>query len=457
MKKIKIRQRFRVRLFFEGAAIGIATGAIISALRFLIDQADILRPIWFENLKTLSEIFLTAGILFLLAIFLSKVTKIEKQVGGSGIPQIKSVLQKKSVMQNPLRLLFLKFFAVTFGIGAGLSLGRAGVSVQFGACVGNFFGKIFSATSSQSKNFSHQQEEILLTAGAGAGLAAIFSAPLAGVIFCIEELHKKFTAEVLIATVTASVAATSTVDSIFGVRPIFETITAKPLSIPEILQNSNLEMFEMLSSTPVKFFLYFVLLGILLGIVGVIFSKSLLMSLDFYERLKISSTKKFLIPLLLIIPLGKFFPEILGCGNVLVDELLQGKFFLSAIVIFFVGKFFYTLICFGTNAPGGLFLPVLTLGALAGNIFACAGIELNLFSASWTTLFVVFGMVAMFAAVIKAPVTGSILIMELTGQFSYLLTLIIVSGVAFMTSDLLGGEPIFSALMNRKKIPPPAK
>jgi H+/Cl- antiporter ClcA len=120
-----------------------------------------------------------------------------------------------------------------------------------------------------------------------------------------------------------------------------------------------------------------------------------------------------------------------------------------AIELFF-GNWLFTLICFGTGAPGGVFLPVLTLGALGGDIFAEIGASLGIFSTYWATLLIVFGMAAFFAAVIKAPVTGCLLIMETTGQFAYLLTLTIVSGAAFMASDICGGKPIFSALMNRR-------
>ena len=451
MEKINLRRKFKMRLFFESAAIGIFTGAIISLLRFLLDKADIFRPLFLENLKSLSEIFLTAIILFLLAKFLAKIIKIDSQVGGSGVPQIKAILKKQTQMQNPLKLLILKFISTVLGIGAGMSLGRAGVSVQFGACVGKIFGNFF-AVESELKKFSKKQEEILFIAGAGAGLAAVFSAPLSGVIFCIEELHKKFTEEVLIATVTASVAATAMTDLIFGVQPIFEAITPTPLAIPNILQNSDAEIFTTLSTSPIKFFLYFILLGIIIGIIGAFFTKTLILSLNFYDSLKISLEKKILIPLILIIPIGKIFPEILGCGNVLVDDILSEKFLSATLLILFAGKFFYTLICFGTNSAGGIFLPLLTLGALAGNIFANFGAELNLFSSGWTNLLIIFGMTAMFAAVVKAPVTGSILIMEVTGQFSYLLTLLIISGAAFLVSELCGGKPIFSALLNRKKI-----
>ena len=416
------RRFYRLRLFFEGLFIGILTGAIVTALRILLDVADIFRPLWFYNLSA-GKFFLTLITLIFVAIFLARAIKFDKQVAGSGVPQIKGMLQGAASMYKPLRLIFIKFAAVVLGIGAGLSLGRAGIAVQFGACIGNFFSKK-----------SHIEGDILLTAGAGAGLAAVFNAPLAGVIFCIEELHKKFSPEVLVATLTASITSSAVTELIFGVRPIFETITAQPLTVPEILHVPTLEMFAELSAAPLKIFSYFLMLGIFLGILGAIFTRTMLFSLDCYDRLKIFGVKRFF----------------LGCGNVLVDDLLTAQFNKSMTIILFLGKWLFTLICFGTGAAGGVFLPLLAVGALGGKIFADIGVSLGFFSAEWTTLLIVFGMAAFFAAVVKAPITGSILLMEITGQFSYLLTLTIVSGAAFMAADICGGEPIFSALLNRK-------
>lgn len=432
------RRFYRLRLFFEGLLIGIFTGVIVTALRILIDAADIFRPQWFQSLSA-GKIFLTLIILIFVAIFLARAIAFDKQVAGSGVPQIKGMLQGAASMYKPLRLIFIKFAAVILGIGAGLSLGRAGIAVQFGACVGNFFSKK-----------SHIEGDILLTAGAGAGLAAVFNAPLAGVIFCIEELHKKFSPEILVATLTASITASAVTELIFGVRPIFETITAQPLTVPEILHVPTLKMFAELSAAPLKIFFCFVLLGIFLGILGALFTRTMLIALDVYDKLKIFGVKRFLLPLLLILPLGANLPQILGCGNVLVDELLSAQFNSSMTIILFLGKWLFTLICFGTGAAGGVFLPLLTVGALGGKIFADIGASLGFFSAEWTTLLIVFGMAAFFAAVVKAPITGCLLIMETTGQFSYLLTLTIVSGAAFMAADICGGKPIFSALLNRK-------
>ena len=440
-----LRRRYRIRLCFEGLAIGISTGVVIAVFRILIDQADIYRPLWFQNFGA-EKFSLTFCAMVLIGIFLARVIKFDGQIAGSGVPQIKAMLMGQAQMFKPLRLLALKFLSTILTICAGMSLGRAGISVQFGACIGDFF-----------SNKSHIEDEILLTAGASAGLAAVFNAPLAGVIFCLEDLHKKFTPEILVATLTASVSASSVVKLVFGVRPIFETITAEPMKIPEILKVPTLEIFAEMSAEPLQILLCFMALGICLGILGVIFNKAILASLDVYDNLKIFGSRRFLIPTLLIIPIGLNLPQILGCGNVLVDELLSAEFDLKMTLILFAGKFLFTLICFGTGAPGGVFLPLMTLGALGGNIFAEIGIRLGFFSADLITLLIIFGMTAMFAAVVKAPVTGCLLMMEITGQFSYLLTLMIVSGAAFMTADLLGGEPIFSALMNRsnsKKNPP---
>ena len=432
----------------EGAVVGIFTGAIVAALRFLLDEADIYRPIIFAHVDSLGRILLMFGVMILLAAVLSRAVLFDSQVAGSGVPQLKGILQGRTRMTNPLRLLAMKFFATVLGIGAGLSLGRAGISIQIGAAVGNLFAKIIHASN---KHHEAVDGNFLLTAGASAGLAAIFNAPLAGVIFCIEELRKRFSQEILIVTVTAAVTASFVVEIIFGVRPVFETITATPLSVPSVITLPTLEMVTAMSAAPLKFATLFILLGIICGALGASFSKVLIFSLDAYVRLKLFGVKRFAIPLILAIPIGIELPQVLGCGNVLVDEMLVTHYTLSLLIILLAGKVLYTLICFGTNAPGGLLLPVLVVGALIGSIFAHVGHRLNLFTADWTTLFIIFGMAAFFAAVIKAPITGSILILELTGQFEHLVGLIVVSGVAFLFSDLCGGEPIFSALLERSQ------
>ena len=439
------RRQFRVRLFFEGLTVGITTSIIIAAFRFLIDEADVYRPMWLDRLKIQAaplDWLLTVAALIATARLISIAIARDGQIAGSGVPQIKGILQGAMSMTKPLRLIAVKFVMSVLAIGEGMSIGRAGLSVQFGACIGMFFNGLLGR---------HQKFEgkFLLTAGAGAGLAAIFSAPLAGVVFCVEELNKKFSAELLMVSMTAAVSASAVVKLVFGVRPVFETITPAIHAEPLVSTVPSLDMIAMIAAAPLEFTAYFALLGVFTGVVGAIFTKALLISLDAYDKIKIKGTRRFLIPLMLSIAIGMYLPEVLGCGNVLVDDLLSGDFALSMLLIFFVGKFLFTMICFGTGAPGGIFLPLLVLGALSGDIFASIASMVGAFGSQWSALFTIFGMAGFFAAVVKAPITGSILIMELTGSFTHLLALIIVSGVAFLISDLCGGAPAYTALLNR--------
>ena len=450
MEILTRRRRLKLRLSFEGLIVGIFTGIIIAAFRFLIDEADIYRPIYFELLKLKQEVhlyFLTLIVLMLIAFILTKFIKIDGQIAGSGVPQIKGILQDKMNMTRPLRLVLMKFIASTACIGAGMSLGRAGLSVQFGACIGNFFNKLLGRHHIHISTSETIESKYLLTAGAGAGLAAIFNAPLSGVIFCVEELQKKFSPELLMVSMTSAVSASTIVKFVFGIRPVFETITPSLNTVPLISTAPSTEMLE--SMTPIKFFICLIVLGSFVGILGSMFTKILIISLDLYDKLNILGVKRFMVPLILILPIGLTLPDILGCGNILVDELLSHHFLLFTLIILYISKFLFTMICFGTNAPGGIFLPLLVLGALSGNIFASIGVENNFFGVEWTAMFIIFAMAAYFAAVVKSPITGSVLIMELTGNFYHLLALIIVSSIAFLVSDLCGGKPAYSALLER--------
>ena len=470
LKILTERQRLKVQLFFEGILVGLCTGAVIAAFRFLIDQADIYRPLWFLQFrseiqglqmmggavgapihltKAISLFSVTLLILLFVAYLLSSFIKIDGQIAGSGVPQIKGVLQNKAQLSRPFRLLLMKFIASTTAISSGMSLGRAGISVQFGACIGKIINQLTSHRSVRTSNPETIEGKYLLTAGAGAGLAAVFNAPLAGVIFCVEELQKKLSPELLIVSMTSAISASAVVELIFGIRPVFETITPTFKNAPLISIYPTLAMLE--NITPIKFIISLIVLGVFVGILGAVFTKMLIFSLDFYDRIGVKGVKRFLIPLLLIIPIGFILPEILGCGNVLVDALLTKNFNLNLLIILFVGKFIFTMVCFGTNAPGGIFLPLLVLGALSGDIFSSVGIYYGFFSGDWTAIFIILAMAAYFAAVVKSPITGSVLILELTGNFSHLLALIIVSIIAFLASDLCGGKPAYSALLMRSE------
>ena len=190
-------------------------------------------------------------------------------------------------------------------------------------------------------------------------------------------------------------------------------------------------------------------LGLFVGTLGRMFNPSLLWAQDFYERLGLKGMYKPLLPLLLAACLGFVLPEILGGGSHLVDALAVESYSLAFLCLLFAGKFLFTMLCFGSGVPGGIFLPMLVLGALGGAIFGNLLAGAGLFPAMYLPDMIVFGMAAYFAVVAKSPVTGSVLIMEMTGSFQHMLALLIVSLSAYAVSDLTGGRPVYVQLLGR--------
>ena len=412
----------------EGVGVGIAAGLSVGAFRYLLAVSGAFRQGLCEAVSIAAAqgrwlwpiLYMSA--FFIIAWLLAKIVAREPMCTGSGIPQVKGVLMGKMSM-NWASVLVAKIAGGVLAIGAGMSLGREGPSVQLGACAGQGIGHL-------SQSFRRGLEaRNLLVAGAGAGLAAAFNAPLAGVIFGLEELQRTFSAAALLVSITAAVTATAVTGLFFGSSPVFSLGYLLPMP---------LDMLGWLAG-----------LGLFVGTLGRMFNPSLLWAQDFYERLGLKGMYKPLLPLLLAACLGFVLPEILGGGSHLVDALAVESYSLAFLCLLFAGKFLFTMLCFGSGVPGGIFLPMLVLGALGGAIFGNLLAGAGLFPAMYLPDMIVFGMAAYFAVVAKSPVTGSVLIMEMTGSFQHMLALLIVSLSAYAVSDLTGGRPVYVQLLGR--------
>ena len=192
--------QFRLRLFIEGIFVGIAGGLSISLFRFLLNESEDLRihlyyAYLIPALRRDDLLPLLSYALLLLAIggALCAMCRYAPMAGGSGIPQVKGVILGLMKMKW-LRILWVKILAGAIGIGAGLSLGREGPSIQIGAVAGQGLSRVLGRT--------RMEERYLITSGASAGLAAAFNAPLAGMMFALEELHRNFSGAVLLPTMT---------------------------------------------------------------------------------------------------------------------------------------------------------------------------------------------------------------------------------------------------------------
>ncbi len=412
---------FKLKLLFEGIGVGIIAGLLVVLYRYALEKAGVLLIDIYEIISIKPLLILPwIGALIVIGYIVGLMVKHEPMISGSGIPQVEGVLLRKLDM-TWWRVILGKFIGGVLSIGSGLSLGREGPSVQLGAAVGQGFSKVFKRVKIE--------EKYLITSGASAGLAAAFNAPLAGVMFALEEVHKSFSPLVLLSATSAALSADFIASGFFGLKPVFT--------------------FGNLTSLPLKLYIYIILLGVFLGVFGAIFNKALVKTQNLYiAQSWLPKEMRIIIPLLFSVILGIFLPQVLGGGHELITSLITNNFSLTILVIIVLVKFLFTMASFGSGAPGGIFLPLLAIGALIGNIYALGLVNLIHFDTMYITNFIILAMAGYFAAVVRAPITGTILITEMTGSFTHLLSLAIVSIVAYIIADILGSKPIYESLLD---------
>lgn len=417
---LRVLGNMKYRLIIEGIGVGLLAGILVSAFRLSLTKVDEIRSVLLEGAQTkVSLVVCCLLLLFFFTVCVSFIVTREPLCTGSGIPQVKGELDGK-IKANWLSVIIAKFIGGIMAVGGGLSLGREGPSIQLGAMVGKGFSRLSGRLRSE--------ERLLMTCGAGAGLAAAFSAPLAGVVFTLEELHKTFSADVLLSTMAAAITSDWVASYIFGLRPVF------------LLTISN--------SLPLSHYWMVLILGVIMGAFGVLYNRCIALSQDFFTMLKPAWIKAVL-PFAAIVLLAVFYPRVLGSGHDLVSFAGEGGAGVKVLLILLVIKFIFSIFSFGTGAPGGIFLPLLVLGAVTGGLFTEVVSPLVGYANTYSAYFVILGMAGYFAAIVRAPITGIILISEMTGIFSNLLPLAIVSLVAHITAEILGGVPIYDQLLDR--------
>ncbi len=416
---------FRLKLFFEGILTGAFAGVVVVCFRLALVWTGTERSKLFAFLGSRSVGWTALWFVCLIgiALILAWLIKMVPMSTGSGIPQVKGILAGLIGAGSWLKIIGAKFIGGLIGIGAGLSLGREGPSVQLGAAAGQGVSRLLGRPG--------LEEKYLLTSGAAAGLSAAFNAPLAGVMFALEELHKNFSPVVLASAVAASVTADVVTRYVFGQGPVFS--------------------FQNISVMPFHYYLLVVGLGLLVGVFGVLFNAGLVKSQIFYEKLPpwLPSRLKPAIPLVIAGFLGFVLPQVLGGGAHLINSLPQMHYALAILLVILAGKFLFTMLSYGTGVPGGIFMPLLAIGALSGNVYGTVVAQYLHVDPIYVNNFVMLAMAANFSAIVKAPITGSVLIMEMTGSFEQLLPLITVCMSAYIASDLLEGKPIYDVLLNR--------
>ena len=398
--------KFNLLVLFESLLVGGVSGIIVVLFRLVINYAGEVRDIIYKNINYKSFIviigwfFILIIIGYLLGIMVQKVPNIK----GSGIPQIKGFIIRQVNLEWEKELI-RKFIGGILALGFGLSLGREGPSVQLGATTGLGISKLLKR---------HKiEEKYLVTAGASAGLAAAFNAPLAGVVFALEELHRNFSPLILTCVMSASIVSEMISSYFFGMEPVFN--------------------FSKMQKIPLRYYGLIIILSIIIAFLGKLFNILLLLSQDIYANAKIIKGRfQPIIPFVISGIIGLTFPIALGGGHELIVDLTEKNFLLCLLLIIFIIKLLFTAICYGSGLPGGIFLPILVLGALIGKAYGQLSIEYFGIDSAYSVNFIALGMAAYFTAVVRAPITGSILITEMTGSFNHLLSLIVVCMLAYV-------------------------
>ena len=419
---IKRAERFQIILIGEGILVGGIGGLVVLLYRMCLEYAGKWLNMILEYARQ-SPIRIAAWFLILIAMawLVGKLVNYEPMISGSGIPQLEGEMVGK-LEQKWWKVLPAKFVGGFLCLLGGLALGREGPSIQLGAMVGKGI--------SRGMDRGKTEERFLLTCGASAGLSAAFHAPLAGVMFSLEEVHKNFSVSVLLSVMTASLTADFLSSTVLGIDSVFQ--------------------FDIVKALPQEYYWMIVALGIVLGATGAFYNWFTLKVQSLYNNAKfLNTTTKLIIPFVCAGILGFTAPELLGSGHALIEYLTNTDVMLGTVLFILIGRFLFSAVSFGSGAPGGIFFPLLVLGGFIGGTFATVGVQFFGLDAMYINNFVLLAMAGYFAAIVRAPLTGIILIFEMTGSLSQMLSLSIVSIVAYIVATLLKSKPIYESLLER--------
>lgn len=420
---LDLRQQRR-RLFPLAALVGLVAGMVAVLFRLLLAGGEVLRNALIGAARSLPLLGWLAPVAFGVLGALAAVTLVRHyapEAAGSGIPHTKAVLYRL----RPLRwrrVLAVKLLGGTLAIGAGLALGREGPTVQMGGAVG--------AAVADGLRATPRERLTLIATGAGAGLAAAFNAPLSGLVFVLEEMQRDFRPAVIGAAFVAAAVADIVSRLVAGPFPIF---AVPDYPVPPLL------------ALPA-----FAVLGLVTGLAGVLFNRGLLGALNLFAHLQGRAVYGAVAAVGAFVGLiGWFTPALIGGGHHVTETTLFGAVPLAAVPLLFGLRFGLTLLSYGTGAPGGIFAPLLMLGALIGLGVGDVIHRLAPAMAPIPGAFAVVGMAAYFTAIVRAPLTGIVLIVEMTGNYHQMLPLLVACFGAYLVAEGFGQLPIYEALLQR--------
>jgi len=424
------RDKTPVALLLLAAVVGVLTGlagvAFDRAVNLMLQlRVETLTESQDGYLLAILYAFAASAIMGGVGYYL--VRRFAPEAGGSGIPEIEGALEELRPVRW-WRVLPVKFFGGMCALGSGMVLGREGPTVQLGGNIGGMCTDIFRVRDSESRH-------TLLATGAAAGLSAAFNAPLAGILFIIEEMRPQFRY------------------SLISIKAVFVGVIMASIVYRICNGNEAIINIGQLRDAPTNTLWLYLILGILFGAGGVAFNRLIFIAQDRFHRLHQGHTRAWVLWGSLLAGLcgvlAMLLPQAAGGGITLIPAFSGGQY--GALMLFglFILRTLVTICCFSSGAPGGIFAPMLTLGTLLGTCFGQLCIA---WFPAWqleAATFAVAGMGALFAASVRAPLTGIVLVLEMTNNYQLILPMIITCLGATLAAQFFGGKPLYSALLAR--------
>ncbi|MFZ4681643.1 MAG: chloride channel protein [Terrimicrobiaceae bacterium] len=346
----------------------------------------------------------------------------EPLAAGSGVQHVEAVMRGET---GPIGLIAvpIKFFGGLLSLGSGLALGREGPTIQMGATIGAALARWFRCAAASLADVQ--------AALGGAGLAVAFNAPLGGAMFVFEEVARAFRLRLTVVTLLGTTTAIVTARAILGDAPDFRVVPPAPGETWTLL--------------------LFAVFGGLLGLLGVLYNKCTIFGLDALAKLRTWPTELRAALVGAIVGLvACFFPRLVGGGDPSSQEILLGTVPWGPLMLILAVRWFLGPLSYAAGTPGGIFSPLLLVGAALGALFAMGGNALIPADSSLSVVaFAVVGMAAFFTGVVRAPLTGIILISEMTATNTLMVPMLAAGFGAMLTSSLVRGEPIYDTLRHR--------
>jgi len=402
--------------------LGGGLGAVI--FRWLIDYVGRLGfevlPRWLAFLGPYAVVLVPAvGGLFVgpMIYFFAREAK------GHGVPEVMEAVALKGGRIRPI-VAVIKSLASSISIGSGGSVGREGPIVQIGSALGSSLG--------QWLHFSDERIRNLVACGAAAGIAATFNAPIAGVIFALEVILGEFSVSYFSTVVISSVTASVIGRIFFGDVPAFV-----------VPQYSLVTPWELL---------LYLALGLLAGVVGVMFTRLLYRSEDLFDAWRFPEYLKPAVGGLVIGGLILYFPQVAGVGYGPMESALHGELAVGLLALLAVLKVLATSLTIGSGGSGGVFAPSLFVGAMLGGAFGMAVHNWLPEITAASGAYAMVGMAAVFASASRAPITAVLILFEMTDDYRIILPLMLATVVSTLLAEHLFKESIYTLKLARRGI-----